>query len=389
MFVLLCVYLLSITDVRTQTLTCPTTINKPDNFLVIGGSGGDSTAACENTAAATSAGLAAGMNSVELDISLSKDQVVFLWNDPNPLDPEAIGRSQGLFLNGLCRPLFKSILPARDMVYSLIKKNYIYVNSSGIEQATVIPTLAEWMDQFAANSQLERIYIDVKLVDISLADFLVNHIFDKSSALGVSSKIRLFSSDYSMTAALQTALGRKGLSISLASLYFGSSAASFHIGSVPLNPVSEAVTDCYDTAAVSRTASQAGWRGYQDIITRSVVTRNSTEGRYHSIISWKVNSVEKMAWLICAGVDGIITDEISILNSFSMKKKLGLLTCCTELTTSHCMSRIDPVVVGAGCSSQGLTWADLEVNQCPLFNLDILYSGIRLTCKRQHFCAIS
>lgn len=44
---------------------------------------------------------------------------------------------------------------------------------------------------------------------------------------------------------------------------------------------------------------------------RSVVTRNSTEGRYHSIISWKVNSVEKMAWLICAGVDGIITDEVN------------------------------------------------------------------------------
>ena len=63
-------------------------------LTVIGGSGGDSTVACENTAAATSAGLAAGMNSVELDISMSKDQVVFLWNDPNPLDPEAIGRSQ-------------------------------------------------------------------------------------------------------------------------------------------------------------------------------------------------------------------------------------------------------------------------------------------------------
>ena len=50
--------------------------------------------------------------------------------------------------------MFKSILPARDMVYSLIKKNYIYVNSSGIDQGAVIPTLAEWMDQFATNSQL-------------------------------------------------------------------------------------------------------------------------------------------------------------------------------------------------------------------------------------------
>ena len=48
--------------------------------------------ACENTAEATTAGLTAGMNAVELDISVSRDNVVFLWNDPNPADPIAQAR---------------------------------------------------------------------------------------------------------------------------------------------------------------------------------------------------------------------------------------------------------------------------------------------------------
>ena len=50
-------------------------------------------AACENTGAATEAGLTAGITAVELDISMSKDRVVFLWNDPNPLDPASTART--------------------------------------------------------------------------------------------------------------------------------------------------------------------------------------------------------------------------------------------------------------------------------------------------------
>ena len=47
---------------------------------------------CENTAAATTAGLSAGMNAVEIDVSVSRDNVVFLWNDPMPTDPIAQAR---------------------------------------------------------------------------------------------------------------------------------------------------------------------------------------------------------------------------------------------------------------------------------------------------------
>merc|ERR1712226_660619 len=118
-----------ISSVRPQVLTCPTGVTNPNTFYIIGASGGDSTTACENTAAATTAGLTAGMNAVELDVSVSQDKVVFLWNDPKPTDPVSQARSQGLFVNGQCRPAFNTLLGSRDLVFSQIRKDYIYLNS--------------------------------------------------------------------------------------------------------------------------------------------------------------------------------------------------------------------------------------------------------------------
>jgi len=381
-----------IPGVNGQTLTCPTSIAKPANFLVIGGSGGDSLTACENTAAATTAGLTAGMNAVELDISLSKDLVVFLWNDPVPLDPGSVARSKGLFVNGLCRPQFKTIKTARELVYSAIKRNYIYVDADGNNKEATIPTLTEWMDVFAANAQLERIYIDVKEIDVSVAGYIVDYIFDKANSLGVASKIRLLCSDYSMTGALQTALGKRGLTTNIASRTFGGEIGSVHIGDASeFNPVSEASTECYDTAAVGQTASTWSWRGYQNILTRMLASRDTimTEsGRYHAVVAWRVNDVQKIAWLICAGVDGIITDQVGKLNNLNLRKTMNLISCCTEEDKLPCLPRFDPRIAGQGCSTKGINWNDAVTEQCPLFDLDILYTGVRLTCKKQSFCQV-
>jgi len=384
--------LIAVASVKGQTLTCPASITKPTNFLVIGGSGGDSLTACENTAAATTAGIAAGMNAVELDISLSKDLVIFLWNDPNPLNPGTVARSKGLFVNGLCRPQFKTIKNTRELVYSSIKKNYIYVDKNGKDQTATIPTLTEWMDAFAANAQLERIYVDVKEVDVSVAHYIVDYVFDKATALGVADKIRLLSADYSMTGALQTALGKRSLNINLASKTVGGEIGTVHIGdSSNYNPVGEASTECYDTVAVGQTASSWSWRGYQNIITRMLSSRDSIfseSGRYHAVVSWRINDVQKIAWLMCAGVDGIITDQVAKLSNLNLRKLMSLIKCCTEEDTLPCLPRFDSRIAGQGCSTKGISWNDDETNQCPLFDLDILYSGLKLKCKKQSFCPI-
>ena len=116
--------------------------------------------------------------------------------------------SHGLFVTGKCRPMFNTILGSRDMVFSLIRNNFKYVDETGADQAAVIPTLHEWMDAFAANTALKLIILDMKIVNIDLADYLVEHIMIKATTLGVQDKIRIVSSDYSMAAAFQTSLAR-------------------------------------------------------------------------------------------------------------------------------------------------------------------------------------
>lgn len=65
-----------------------------DDFLVIGHAGGDPVGACENTLEATRLALApnGGANAIEIDLSISKDQVVFLWHDPVPMSIQAASR---------------------------------------------------------------------------------------------------------------------------------------------------------------------------------------------------------------------------------------------------------------------------------------------------------
>ena len=66
--------------------------SKKHNFLVIGHAGGDPLGHCENTLEATRSALKLGANAIEVDIAISKDDVIFLWHDPNPLGLHSLAR---------------------------------------------------------------------------------------------------------------------------------------------------------------------------------------------------------------------------------------------------------------------------------------------------------
>ena len=51
--------------------------SKKHNFLVIGHAGGDPLGHCENTLEATRSALKLGANAIEVDIAISKDDVIF------------------------------------------------------------------------------------------------------------------------------------------------------------------------------------------------------------------------------------------------------------------------------------------------------------------------
>ena len=293
----------------------------------------------------------------------------------------------------MCRPVYNTILGSRDMVFSLIRNNFKYVNETGADQEAVIPTLHEWMDAFANNTALNLIILDMKIVDIDLADYLVGHIMTKAVALGAQNKIRIVSSDYSMAAAFQTSLARAGYSINIVSRVFGGTAGAIHIGSnEEFDVVTEANKECYAMANVGQTVSSNGWRQYQTIVDRAIKKRDElvTGGsNYVPIIGWRINQVEKITWMLCAGVDGFYTDNINLVSTLLQRQASNNIQCCMEDRVTPCLPLYDPRLLGQGCSSMGLSYYDLESKTCPLFELDLLYTGTQLTCRQLKFCPVT
>ena len=258
----------------------------------------------------------------------------------------------------------------------------------GARQSVDIPTLHEWMDMFAANANLQLIILDLKIVEIDLADYLVDHIMTKANTLGVASKIRLISGDFAMTAALQSSLARASPShnINVAAQSFGGTAGSIHIGhdiAANFDAVTSAKDECYGLASIGQTTSTNGWREYQTIIDRMVKKRDElvTAGNnYIPVIGWRISNIQKIAWMICAGVDGIMTDNIADVKELKDRQTSGAIRCCMEDKMTACLSPINPMRLGQGCSSMGLTWYDFSEATCNLL-------GKVYTCRQLKFCS--
>ena len=102
---------------------------EPTFFYIIGHAGGDPENACENTMESTRSGLEQGMNSVEIDLSMSGDEVIFLWHDPTPNNEWTLARRHNVIRNGKCQPQFDTEVDAKFMTFERIQqvfqRNYI------------------------------------------------------------------------------------------------------------------------------------------------------------------------------------------------------------------------------------------------------------------------
>ena len=98
--------------------------------------------------------------------------------------------------------------------------------------------------------------------------------------------------------------------------------------------------------------------------------------------------IEKVAWMICAGVDGFYTDNIADVKNLIDRRTAGDITCCMEDKVTPCLQPLDPRLLGQGCSSMGLSYYDFMTKSCPLFPLDFLEGGTQLTCRQLQFCAV-
>merc|ERR1712062_678825 len=129
--------------------------SKKHNFLVIGHAGGDPLGHCENTLEATRSALKLGANAIEVDIAISKDDVIFLWHDPNPLGLHSLARRLGFTIKGRCRPSMSINQNARELTWKQIEEFWFYddLHFAGHRSHIKIPTLKEWLNEFGWTSK--------------------------------------------------------------------------------------------------------------------------------------------------------------------------------------------------------------------------------------------
>ena len=173
---------------------------------------------------------------------------------------------------------------------------------------------------------------------------------------------------------------------------WGGTAGAVHIGSNEnFDAVTEAKSECYNMANMGMTVSSNGWRQYQTIVDRMVKKRDeivTDGGNYLPVIGWRINNIEKITWMLCAGVDGFYTDNVGAVSTLIQRQAQGRIQCCMEDKTTPCLPAYDPRLLGQGCSSMGATYYDYASQSCPLFDLDLLYAGTQLTCRQLKFCPI-
>lgn len=171
---------------------CQPLINSTSLPLLIGNGGGDSTFACENTMAATEKGLAAGMDGVRLDLSMSADGVVFLWRDGLPNGFVARLRQRGLLLVEKCKPTFlpRTKRPAHTLSWGQIKTSWFYSDvASGLPLEDDIPTLEAWATNYGRDERIVKIWLDVH----GVPNFFIDEVLMRSwvifKELGIQGKL--------------------------------------------------------------------------------------------------------------------------------------------------------------------------------------------------------
>lgn len=158
----------------------------PEQFLLFGHAGSPLTN-CENTMAAFTTAVYAGANALELDLSVTQDNVVVVWHDWDPNDAQALARQAG-GEGYLCRPwvpdkgdTWRRTVPQLLLADFLVHYGYTEVPFTQAEEckaacsdqackdacvprtADIVPTFEQFVAKFAVLPQVQHVFLDTKM----------------------------------------------------------------------------------------------------------------------------------------------------------------------------------------------------------------------------------
>ena len=150
---------------------CPIRTIKADreNFFLVCGHRGSPVNEVENTIPSFERALREGVNSLETDLCVTKDNEVILWHDWDPDDLVALIREKGIEPEVAHKPDFPAPFSGlrnktSDLTLDQIRNNFNYIKKSDSEKANAhIPTFKEFLFWLKDKPQIKYIFLDIKV----------------------------------------------------------------------------------------------------------------------------------------------------------------------------------------------------------------------------------
>jgi glycerophosphoryl diester phosphodiesterase len=272
----------------------------------------------ENTVDSFSRAIALGADAIEADICATRDGRFVLWHDADPDDPIARLRQAGA--EGLrFRPEVppeRSVWrrPVRELDLAELLERYRYVPSGAGEpegaSARGIQTLEDLAKWASGESRLRRVFLDLKLApnDVAGARSLLERVRTLSHRPNLRHVVFHFLSrerEILLAFAEEVPNGGDFERIRIS--------ADFELPGVLRRAPGLKTRD------VSLGCRERTWRGYRREICSVVRARNGN-GFPRFVVAWTINDEKRLRALVRLGVDGIMTDEISVLRRIAGRK---------------------------------------------------------------------
>ena len=315
-------------SLKTPSKDCarsPERAARVEELLVVGHRGA-AKHAVENTVPSMVRALADGANAVEIDLSLTKDGVVVLWHDWDPNDAVARARQEGQEPDQLARPRVPADgdsmrRPVHELTLDELRRHYGYVVDGRPAEAE-IPTLEQFLDWAVAEPDLAYVLFDLKIPAAlaDRADIVVPHVRDAVTSRGARFRYVFLTPHVPV--------------YDRASALVPDDALSFDVdpGAVVASSV-----DCKEASsarAVRRgrgyasTVAPVGveaeaWHTLQELLVCDLTARDRTEptSKPTKVFAATINDPDELGCLVDVGVDGIVTDDPSVLRRIQILRK--------------------------------------------------------------------
>lgn len=150
---------------------CPVSKLKVDkeNLFLVCGHRGSPVNEPENTIPSFERALTEGVNSLETDLCVTKENEVILWHDWNPDELVALIREKGLEPEVAYKPDFPAPFSGlrnktSEMTLEEIRANFHYVKKGESKPADArIPTFREFISWLENKNQIKYVFLDIKV----------------------------------------------------------------------------------------------------------------------------------------------------------------------------------------------------------------------------------